>query len=204
VSIDVSDFESLEEIDKVYDRKIRLADDEDQPRLQQEKGEARLAFRESLAIKREAAQTLREALTEYPLAKKFEAMITAKTPEAIRAQAKTFHETVEAERAAAETAVREELAPAVARAQYGSPSAGGGSPVTNPGEVDPTEALRARVLSRLQAGNAPTRADSWAYGGMRIAEAAQQARTDPNYTSVDYKRDAPARVDARNNKRKGA
>lgn len=202
--INLEEVESVEEIEKVYGRRIRTAEEDEQGDLKLELREKVAEWRELQASRRELSAVKREALVKYPLAAAFEKSIVGRTPEAIEAEAKAFHETVEASSKAAADKVREELAPGRAREQYGAPTAGGsGRPASNPQE-DPNEALKQKVWSTLERGDAVSRVDAARFGSIRIAEAAITARQDPSYKAVDYQRTSKPNVDARGKRKGGA
>lgn len=210
LTVDLDQFDSVEDIDAYYRKKINRAEDDEEAALKQEQAEARLAFRERLAERRELKAAKTEALAKYPRAIEIvdEADITGRTPEEIEATAKRFHEKAEALATAAAEKVREEMAPAAARAQYGAGASGSGAGQGKPAAsgADPNEEIKTKVRRTLEKGDAISRADSQRFASIRMAEAVEQAR-DPNsrsYSAVDYKRDAKPSVDARTRRREAA
>lgn len=208
MAVNVSDFDSVEEIDQYFAKKIRLAEPEEVADLESQKANTRVAFQERRLLSERLELAKEQAFVKYPHARQFPTMFANLTsPDAIEGTAKAVHEQQEKLIAEHEQKVRDELAPAAARAQYGSPTggAGGGEPVSIE-SADEGEALKQRVWSRLQGGSGlqggKSNPDLYRFTSVRFREALDTAQSNPSYKAE--KKDDTRVVDARTERRRGA
>ncbi len=159
VDIDVTDFDTIDDVDIAFKKALRKAPDEEaEAQVRAEWQEAKTAFWQNQSQKQALAVAKRDALDKYPLAKEFSDDIRGNSPTEIEAAAKRFHERMEkvtkdADEAKAAAQKAEEDARAQARSQYGVPAAaGGGAP--SPPATDPAskEAAIQRVHAKLARG----------------------------------------------------
>jgi hypothetical protein len=198
VTVDWDVVESVDDLDRVFKKALAKADDE------AAEGEIRSQWSESKAQfweRRANAQALqvakRDALDKYPLAKEFAEDVRGASAAEIEASAKRFHERMEkvtadadAAKAAAQKATDD--AKASAQQQYGQPVGAGGGTPSRPALED-NEALKQRVMGRLQKGqglqDSQGRMDSTRYQNLRFAEGVEASITNPSYRS--FGRNAP-------------
>jgi hypothetical protein len=191
MAVDVSQFDSVEDLDVYFKKQKAKAPDEDAERaVDSARLEARAEFFEFRATRASLEVAKRDALDKYPLAKEFADMVNGRTPEEITNAAKTVHERLEVklqttEKAEADRKAAEEATKAAAKASYGTPAAaGGGQPAPN---RNSQEEMEAEVHKRLSDGRGLQDSGSkllvarWQSG--RVADAVNAAITNPSYRS---------------------
>lgn len=133
-----------------------MADD-----LTAEEIQAAIAERDQLKAdlgKRDRESWATAALKEFPMAEKLAHLVVGDTAEAVKASAKTLHETVEAMVKEAVEAAKPGAEKAAAREAYGAPGAGGGG--KPPQHKDELQDLTDRVQGYLTGkGERPPKGD---------------------------------------------
>ena len=180
MAIDVSQFETIEELDKVYRRRINQATEEDEPEVKNEYLEASALFWKAQAGRAALDKAKVEALDKFPFAKQFPDLVSGNSPEEITNSAKRVHErweqglkdaaVAQTASAAATDAERQEAA-----AAYGAPAGGGGGAEAQQ-SIPREEELKKTVRTRLEAGDAPTRMQASQFSAVRFREAVEQAQ----------------------------
>lgn len=212
MAVDVSQFETVEELDKVYKRRIAQAADDEEAEVKEEYLNAKAAFWQAQAGKAALEAARIKAIEQFPLAKGFEDLVVGDTPEAILNAAKRVHERFEqtkkdedAARTAAEEAAAAEQA--AARAAYGGPAGGGGGATGAAPAATGAEEINKRVMARLERGDgmqdSQSRMDVARWMPGRVAEAVHASINNPSYKSFARNSDEDRRVaDARRETRK--
>lgn len=122
--------------------------------LTPEEIQAAIAERDQLKealSKRDRESWAAAAFKDYPLAEKLSHLVAGDTAEALKASAKTLHETVDAMVKEAVAAAKPEAEKAAARTAYGTPAAGGGGkPVEGPKDElqNDTDAVQAFLTGK--------------------------------------------------------
>lgn len=193
IDVDVSGLDTIEEIDKAFKKAIAKADDAEEGELRLAHANARAHFFERQSSQASLAVAKRDALDKYPLAKDFAEDLTGNSPDEIMSKAKRIHERLEQmvgtktdaakEREAADLAARE-----AAQRAYAAPAAGGAGSPPGPAKDD-AEAVKDRVLKRLQRGeglqDSQGKLDLSRFLAVRIAEGADAAIHNPSYRSFN-------------------
>lgn len=212
VTVDWDVVESVEDLDKIFKKAISRAEEADEPGVRAEWSEAKASFWERRAQAQSLQVAKRDALDKYPLARDFSDDIRGGSAAEIEASAKRFHERMEkvtadadAAKAAAEKATAD--AKAAAQQQYGQPVGAGGGTPSRPALED-NEALKERVLKRLQRGeglqDSQGKMDSVRYQNLRLAEGIEASITNPSYRSFSRKSPDDQKVQDDRTRRKGA
>jgi len=192
MAVDVSEFDTIEEVDKAYKKALAKADEADEPAIRAEWAEGKVAFYQLRESKAQLEIAKRDAVEKYPSAKRFIAQITGKTPAEVEASAKSFHDAIEEERKTFEqtkqqAADDEATARAQAQQQYGAPvGAGGGTPI--PPLLEPHEALERRIHQRLTDGkglqDSQSKMDVARWVPDRLRAGIVQSQQNPSYKST--------------------
>jgi len=211
VNVDWEVIEGVEDLDKVFKKALARAEEADEPEIRQQWSESKAQFWERRAQAQALQVAKRDALDKFPLAKDFADDIRGNTPQEIEAQAKRFHERMEkltADAAAAKQKAEEAETQAKQQAQqqYGQPaSAGGGTPARP--SLEDNDALKERVLTRLQKGqglqDSQGKMDSIRYQNLRFAEGVEASIRNPSYRSFSRNSPDDKKVQDDRTRRKG-
>jgi hypothetical protein len=198
MSIDISEFDTIDDVDIAFKKALRKAPDEEaEATVRAEWQEAKTSFWQSQAQKQQLAGAKRDALDKYPLAKDFAEDIRGNSPAEIEASAKRFHERAEKyvkDAEAAKAAAEQAQADARQQAQqtYGQPTAAGGGSPSRPA-VSNYEADEKYIMDKLAAGDglqgAKDRLVQQRWQAGRIARGIEAAIQNPSYRS--FSRNSP-------------
>ena len=183
--VDITRFETIEEIDRFFRRPLQdaEADGGDALRdLRVEIAETKSSFLARQNHLRDLDYARMEAITTYPELADLRDVLRGDTPAEIKAAAEKMHTTIEARMAAAAPPAAEPTPEEAARAAYGNPAGGGGGqpiPETPP----ENERLKSSVRERLQRGMGmqDRKDDVYRFQSLRLGEAWEQARTSPTF-----------------------
>src|SRR6266702_136468 len=158
MALDMSEFDSIEDVDVHFKKLLRKAPDEEaEATVRTEWNEGKIAFWQNQSQRQALAVAKRDALDKYPLAKEFADDIKGSSPAEIEASAKRFHERMEKVTKDADEkkiAAEKELEDAKQQAlqQYGQPAGAGGGTPSRPAQQS-FEADDEYIQKKLQNGD---------------------------------------------------
>lgn len=174
-------FESVEEIDGHYKRRLaKIEDESEAPAIREEWLTTKNDFLEGQLAATTIRQARMDAVIQFPDVAEWRDELQGSTPEEVLAHAEKIHKRLEAIKPPDPAPAPQ---PDPAAAAYGRPSAGGAAePVDN---TPADEALKNRVRGRLQSGqglqDSQGKMDAVNFANVRIREAIDQARHNPSF-----------------------
>jgi hypothetical protein len=211
MAVDVADFDSIEDLDIEYKKRLRKAPDEEaEAVVRGQWQEDKTAWWQHQSQKQALAGAKRDALDQFPLAKEFADDIKGNSPAEILAAAKRFHERMEkvtkdADDAKAAAVKATEDAKAQAQQQYGAPVGAGGGTPSRPAAKG-WEELDQRIQDRLAKGDgmqdSQGKMDVARWIPRRVAEAVDASIHNPSYRSFSRQSSDDKKVQDDRTKRK--
>ena len=174
-------FESVEEIDGHYKRRLaKMEDESEAPAIREEWLTAKNDFLQGQLAATTIRQARMDAVMQFPDVAEWRDELQGSTAEEVLAHAEKIHKRLEAMKPPEPPAPPQ---PDPAQAAYGRPAAGGAAEPVDTTSED--EALKQRVLGRLQRGDglqdSQGKMDATRFGSIRIREALDQARSNPTF-----------------------
>ncbi len=192
MALDMSEFDSIEDVDVHFKKLLRKAPDEEaEATVRTEWSEGKIAFWQNQSQRQALAVAKRDALDKYPLAKEFADDIKGSSPAEIEASAKRFHERMEKVTKDADEkkiAAEKELEDAKQQAlqQYGQPAGAGGGTPSRPAQQS-FEADDEYIQKKLQNGDglqdSRSKLVQARWQAARMARGIEAAIQSPSYRS---------------------
>src|SRR6266581_1313658 len=192
MALDMSEFDSIEDVDVHFKKLLRKAPDEEaEATVRTEWSEGKIAFWQNQSQRQALAVAKRDALDKYPLAKEFADDIKGASPAEIEASAKRFHERMEKVTKDADEkkiAAEKELEEAKQQAlqQYGQPAGAGGGTPSRPAQQS-FEADDEYIQKKLQNGDglqdSKSKLVQARWQAARMARGIEAAIQSPSYRS---------------------
>ena len=192
MALDMSEFDSIEDVEVHFKKLLRKAPDEEAEAIvRTEWSEGKIAFWQNQSQRQALAVAKRDALDKYPLAKEFADDIKGSSPAEIEASAKRFHERMEKVTKDADEkkiAAEKELEDAKQQAlqQYGQPAGAGGGTPSRPAQQS-FEADDEYIQKRLQNGDglqdSKSKLVQARWQAARMARGIEAAIQSPSYRS---------------------
>ena len=159
MTVDISEFDTIDDVDIAFKKALRKAPDEEaEATVRAEWSDAKAAFWQNQSQKQSLAVAKRDAVDKFPRIKGWEDELRGSTAAEIEAAAKRINDRLEANAKEATDAKQQaqqtqQDIQQQAQQQYGSPAAGGGGSVARPANdlTAKQEAIQ-RVHAKLQRG----------------------------------------------------